>query len=190
MASHIDIMKIQPTTIMKFSSIHRGLLVALATLCITSILAAQPGEAPKPNKGQKTATHPELKAFPPAKAGMERFVIVLPHKERGEEDAFRVELIPGKMMETDGVNLYSLGQILDQKNLEGYGYTFYEISEGPVRMTLMRPGPNPVNKFVSGHSHHTNYNSRLPIVIYAPTGYEIRYRIWKADETFTTAPKG
>jgi len=31
------------------------------------------------------AVHPELKAFPPASEGMERFVIVLPHKERGEE---------------------------------------------------------------------------------------------------------
>jgi serine protease inhibitor ecotin len=35
------------------------------------------------------AEHPQLKAFPAAKEGMERFVIVLPHKERGEEDAFQ-----------------------------------------------------------------------------------------------------
>ena len=55
------------------------------------------------------AEHPELKAFPEAKEGMERFVIVLPHKERGEEDAFKVELIPGKTMPTDGVNLMRLG---------------------------------------------------------------------------------
>jgi hypothetical protein len=29
---------------------------------------------------------------------MERFVIALPHKERGEEDAFQVEIIVGKEM--------------------------------------------------------------------------------------------
>ena len=25
------------------------------------------------------------------------------------------------------------------------------------------------------------YNSRLPVVVYAPEGVELRYRIWKAD---------
>jgi ecotin len=42
--------------------------------------------------------HSELKAFPDANEGMERLVIVLPHKERGEEDGFKVELTPGKIM--------------------------------------------------------------------------------------------
>lgn len=175
---------------MKLTYFQPTLFVTLITLCTPATLPAQPRENSKPEERPATVTHPDLKLFPPAKAGMERFVIVLPHKERGEEDAFRVELMPGKMMKTDGTNLYSLGNILAEKNLEGFGYSFYEISEGPVRMTAMRPGPNPVNKFVSGQSHHTNYNSRLPIVIYAPAGYEIRYRIWKADETFTPAPKG
>ena len=54
------------------------------------------------------AEHPELKAFPAAKQGLERFVIVLPEKERGAEDAFRVEIIVGKEMLTDGVNLVRL----------------------------------------------------------------------------------
>ncbi len=170
---------------------HRKMIVILATLCSTGILVAQPtGKTPVPEARQASATHPDLKVFPPAKAGMERFVIVLPHKERGEEDAFRVELIPGKMMETDGVNLYRLGRILEEKTLEGFGYPFYEISEGAVAMTLIRPGLTTVVKFVSGQSHHTNYNSRLPIVIYAPAGYEVRYRIWNADKKFTTAPRG
>ena len=38
------------------------------------------------------AEHPELKAFPAAKEGLERFVIVLPEKERGEEDGDRLKL--------------------------------------------------------------------------------------------------
>ena len=167
--------------------------INLMGVCLCGALLAQTPSDNPPAKGALNAspvTHPELKVFPAAKAGMERHVIVLPHKERGEEDAFRVELMPGKMMETDGTNLYSFGNILAEKNLEGFGYSFYEISDGPVKMTLMRPGPNPVNKFVSGQSLHIHYNSRLPIVIYAPAGYEVRYRIWKADEAFTPAPKG
>lgn len=151
----------------------------LVTLCATAFLAAQ-----------QNVAHPDLRAFPPAKDGMERHVIVLPHKERGEEDAFRVELIAGTMMDTDGTNLYRLGGTLKEKHLEGWAYSFYEFTPGPTAMTLMAPRGKPVKKFVSAPPLHTNYNSRLPIVIFAPAGYEIRYRIWKADENFTTAPKG
>ncbi|MEI6399586.1 MAG: ecotin family protein, partial [Pseudomonadota bacterium] len=73
------------------------------------------------------ADHPELKAFPPAKDKMERFVIVLPHKERGEEDDFKVELIAGKMMPTDGVNLVHLGVSIEPRDLKGWGYTYYNV---------------------------------------------------------------
>lgn len=55
------------------------------------------------------AEHPQLKAFPLVQAGMQRFVIELTQKEPGEEDAFMVELLPGKVMTTDGVNLVRLG---------------------------------------------------------------------------------
>ena len=187
--NHFNVMKIEPNTIMKSRCFQLNLLATLITLCTTAMLAAQPGELTKPETRQDSTPLPDLKAFPPAKAGMERFVIVLPHKERGEEEALKVELMPGKMMETDGVNLYSLGGALVQKNLEGWAYSFYEFAEGPVKMTMMKPGATPVKKFVSGQSLLTHYNSRMPIVIYAPAGCEIRYRIWKADETFTAASK-
>lgn len=182
-------MKIQ-ASIIKSRFIHHKLFAILATFCTTAILAAEPGETNKQEERQATVTHTDLKAFPPAKAGMERFVIVLPRKERSEEDAFRVELIPGKMMETDGVNLYSIAATLEEKNLEGWPYSFYEIGDGSVKMTAMKPGTTPVIKFVQAPSLLSRYISRLPIVIYAPAGYEIRYRIWKADETIIPAPKG
>jgi len=35
---------------------------------------------------------------------------------------------------------------------------------------------------VQGKPLQIRYNSRLSIVIYAPKGYEIRYRIWSAPE--------
>lgn len=41
--------------------------------------------------------HRYLKAFPPAKDGMLRYVIMLPHKERGEDDAFRVAIESGRL---------------------------------------------------------------------------------------------
>ena len=34
------------------------------------------------------------------------------------------------------------------------------------------------------------YNSRLPIVVYVPAGVEVRYRIWRADQTAAPAKEG
>jgi ecotin len=130
--------------------------------------------------------HPELQAFPPAQEGMERFVIVLPHKERGEEDDFRVELIVGREMLTDGVNQVRLGDAIEPRILEGWGYTYYEVTGSSVTLsTLMAPpeGAPKVKTFVTAAPLHVRYNSRLPIVIYAPRGYEVRYRTWSASET-------
>jgi ecotin len=130
--------------------------------------------------------HPELKAFPPAEDGMERFVIVLPHKERGEEDGFKVEIIAGQEMLTDGVNLVRLGNAIEPRNLEGWGYTYYEVTGSSETIsTLMAPpeGAPKVKAFVTAAPLHVRYNSRLPIVVYAPRGYEVRYRIWSASET-------
>lgn len=138
------------------------------------------------------AGHPELKAFPAAREGMERFVIVLPHKERGEEDDFMVELITGKTMLADGVNQMRLGNAIEPRILEGWGYTYYEVT-GPavVINTLMAPpeGAPMVERFVSAAPLHIRYNSRLPIVVYAPEGYEVRYRIWTASEATGQAGK-
>lgn len=139
------------------------------------------------------ADHPQLKAFSPAEEGLERRVIVLPHKERDEEDAFEVELIAGKQMETDGVNQVRLGYVFEPHPLPGWGYTFYRVTgSGQAATTLMAvpDGAAKVNRFVPGSSLKIRYNSRLPIVVYAPPEVEIRYRIWSASDQTHTAEKG
>jgi ecotin len=139
------------------------------------------------------ASHAELKAFPPAMEGMERFVIVLPEKARGEDEAFMVEIMAGKTMLTDGVNLTRLGSVIEQRPLKSWGYTYYEVTgSSEVMSTMMAPpeGTPMVETFVSGMPLKVRYNSRLPIVVYAPKGYEIRYRIWKASDTTEAAEKG
>ena len=136
---------------------------------------------------------PELKAFPLPEEGAERFVIVLPHKERGEEDDFRVEIIVGKEMLTDGVNLVRLGNTIEPRTLQGWGYTFYEVTgSSDTISTLMAPpeGAPLIKKFVTATPLHVRYNSRLPIVVYVPNGYEVRYRIWNASETIERAERG
>lgn len=136
---------------------------------------------------------PDLHAFPAAKDGMERFVIVLPHKARGEEDAFQVELIVGKELLTDGINLVRLANTIEARTLAGWGYTYYEVT-GPsgVLSTRMAPpaGTPQVMTFVTAAPLYIPYNSRLPIVVYAPNGYEVRYRLWQAAEDIHKAEKG
>ncbi len=137
--------------------------------------------------------HKQLKAFPAAKAGMQRFVITLPHKERGEEDAFKVELLPGKMMMTDGVNRVRIGTRIEPRPLKGWGYTYYEITGKDMGMSTrigVPAGTQSMKTFVAGQPLTIRYNSRLPIVIYAPKGQLVRYRIWKADDKFSSADQG
>ena len=137
--------------------------------------------------------HKYLKAFPPAEDGMVRYVIELPHKERGEDNGFRVEIIIGKEMLTDGVNLARLGGKIVAKPLKGWGFTYYEVGKfGPTATTLIGvpPGKPKVKKFVSMPSMTIPYNSRIPLVVYVPEGGEVRYRIWKASETTAKAKKG
>ncbi len=139
------------------------------------------------------AEHPQLKAFPSAEEGMERFVIVLPHKERGEEEGFQVEIIVGKTMLTDGVNLLRLGNKIEPRPLKGWGYTYYKVTgPGVTASTLMAvpEGTPQVEKFVPATPLLIPYNSRLPVVIYVPKGLEVRYRIWTAPETTEKAVQG
>ncbi|MGD8789895.1 MAG: ecotin family protein [Burkholderiales bacterium] len=150
--------------------------LTLATL-LTGPLASASGKSP-------------LDPFPTAGEGTQRFVIELPGKQRNEEDAFKVELVAGKMMLTDGVNLVRLGSSIQPRDLKGWGYTYYEVVGSDEAMsTLMAPpeGTPMVERFVTGMPLLVRYNSRLPIVIYAPDGYQVRYRIWQADETFNEA---
>ena len=137
--------------------------------------------------------HPQLKAFPAPSDGMQRFVIVLPHKERGEEDRFGVGLVTGREMMTDGVNLVRLGDRIEPRTLKGWGYTYYEVTGSSATMSTMMappPGAPQVKQFVSAMPLRIAYNSRLPVVVYAPKGYQVRYRIWTAAETFVQAGSG
>ena len=140
---------------------------------------------------EQAAVHPQLKAFPPAKAGMVRYVIVLPEKSRAEEVNYKVELSIGKIVETDGANQYALGSTLKPVSLKGWGYTYYEATGKNVTIsTRMAPSPGTpkVKKLVFGRPLLIRYNSRLPVVVYVPEGTSVYYRIFEAPKERTAAP--
>ncbi len=138
-----------------------------------------------------TAAEP-LDAFPAAEEGMERFVIVLPQHDNGQEEKLQVEIIVGREMLTDGVNRQRLGNIIEPRSLKGWGYTYYEVTGSSQVISTLMAAPEGVKKvksFVSAPSLFVGYNSRLPIVVYAPTGYQVHYRFWQAGEEMMAEKK-
>ena len=129
-----------------------------------------------------------MQAFPPAEAGFERKVIHLPQVDN--PDLYRVQLLPGKMMEVD-CNTRSMGGQLQKETAKGWGYDYWvlpEVKSGINTMMACSPNTPKTQKFVSIYSEELHrYNPRLPIVVYVPEGIELRYRIWSAKEASETA---
>lgn len=127
------------------------------------------------------ATADSLKPYPNAMQGFERHVIELPAQP--DEDALKVELIAGKTQTVD-CNQQRLAGQWQQKSVQGWGYEYYELDQvGPGMSTLMAcPDDKRRQAFVpvAGEAPLLRYNSKLPVVIYAPAGVEVRYRLWSA----------
>lgn len=161
-------------------------LTSIGIFCVLSVLALGVG-CSLGATGSKA-----LEAFPQAKDGEIRHVIYLGDKLRGEEENFKVELIPGKVAKTDGVNVARVGLFLDPVTLKGWGYTYYHVSGKDLVMSTMMAVPEgvaPVERFVAGKSLMVRYNSRLPIVIYSPEGVDVRYRLWTGGELLEVPTK-
>ncbi len=141
----------------------------------------------------RAADDPNMKAFPPAEAGMTRHVITVP--EQKDEYALKVELIIGQTVKTDATNHYFFGGTLETVSIEGWGFERYVLRKlGPMAGTLMAVDPSEpkVDRFITlgGEPKLYRYNSRLPLVVYVPDDVEVRYRVWRADVVAITAPKG
>lgn len=134
-----------------------------------------------------------LAAFPAAEDGMTRHVIQLPAQEI--ESDFKVELVLGKTVVTDEANRYFFSGQLETRTLEGWGYSFYVLPQiGPMAGTLMAvPADAPKSErfiAIGGEPLLIRYNSRLPVVVYAPEGVEVRYRLWRGDTETSPIEKG
>lgn len=122
----------------------------------------------------------EINMFPEAKEGFKKVYIQVPI-EKNEEN-FKVEVFVGKEALLDCNKYFLIGNITE-KNLDGWGYNFYEIeSSGEMGGTKMAcPQEKLTNKFVYLQPLLLRYNSKLPIVLYVPNDFVIKYKIFKAD---------
>lgn len=135
----------------------------------------------------------DMQAFPPADEGMVRHVLRL--SAEPDETLLKVELILGKTVLTDTANRYFYGGEIAAETVPGWGYTRYVLPRlGPMAGTLMAvdPAAPKVERFITlaGEPYLIRYNSRLPVVVYAPAGVEVRWRVWRADAQPQTMPQG
>ncbi len=124
--------------------------------------------------------HQQLQHFPKEKKGYKRYVIELPAQKEEAAD-LKLELIAGKVMPAD-CNTRSLNGRMEEKELKGWGYNYYEFStNGTVVSTMMAcPDSKKTEKFIAARSELIRYNSKLPVVVFVPEGYTLKYRIWNA----------
>ena len=138
-----------------------------------------------------TGPTPELSSvadFPAASEGQARHVIWL--AEQPHEELLKVEIVPGKLMMTD-CNTRGLMGDFTKKDLSGWGYSYYQLDNvaGPIATMMACPDNTKKEAFVpvQGDNFILGYNSKLPVVVYAPKGVEVRYRIWSASEQLQSA---
>jgi ecotin len=133
-----------------------------------------------------------MEPYPVAEAGFQRLVFRLPPLEN--EDQHKVEIMVGKIMEVD-CNRVLLGGDLEERTAEGWGFPYFVLeAPGPAASTMMAcpPGTEKRQAFVQvrGEGFLQRYNSKLPVVVYVPDGFEVRYRVWSAGtETGRAAPE-
>jgi ecotin len=130
----------------------------------------------------------DVAPYPEAEAGFTRHVIHL--SQQTDENNHKVEILAGKQLDVD-CNRQRLGGTLEEKTLQGWGYNYYRLEavKGPMSTMMACPDGKKTKAFVPviGEGFMLHYNSKLPIVVYAPKGVEVNYRIWSASEQISKA---
>ncbi|RNF09885.1 ecotin [Trypanosoma conorhini] len=120
--------------------------------------------------------------YPEPTPEQRRYVIFLDAKGDEEEaDDYKLQLIPGRVLDVDPVNAHSIEGSVQERLIAGWGYPYYVVEAGAMRSTAMAvpPGTPPVRRFVAlADRPFIRYNSRLPVVVYVPEQLELHYRVW------------
>lgn len=125
----------------------------------------------------------DISVFPAPEKGYVQYLVEVPHSTMEEDANKKIEIMVGKYAEVDKCNRFFLNGELKEQALKGFGYNYYTFkSDGNIGGTLMGCGDTgKVNKFISSKPILTDYNGRMPIVIYAPEGFDVQYKIYKAE---------
>ena len=124
----------------------------------------------------------DLKPYAPADPGFTRMVFRVP---AADNEANRmVEIIVGKAIAVDCNHHWFMGT-LDKHTVRGWGYPYFKIDKVSGPATTLKACPEGQEKKeafvqVQGEGFKQRYNSKLPVVVYIPEDFEVRYRVWQA----------
>lgn len=135
------------------------------------------------DKSAQNETTEDLNAFPENKKGYDRYVLLLPKLSNTQKQVkeLKIELIPGITKKVD-CNTHRLMGKFSTEIVEGYGYEYLVFnSDGKYTSTRIGcPEKELTSKFIYGETQTISYNSEIPIAIFVPQGFEVKYRVWES----------
>ncbi len=147
-----------------------------------------------PALGVRAIPRLDLSGYPKPAAGDRRWVTQPPGVLRPSTDSglstnprdWRVQLLVGQIARVD-CNQHSFSARIRPERLpEGKGALYRVTNVSPLMSTRMAcPGNERTSQVVpmAGQPYVVYYNASVPIVVDAPVPLEVRWRIWKAEQT-------
>ena len=128
--------------------------------------------------------------YPATKEGFSKYYIWLPTLTNESDN--QVEIVVGKNSMVDCNSTWYIGD-LEEKNVQGWGYTYYEVNNavGPMSTRMGCSENSNVESFIQvrGNNYLVRYNSKSPIVVYVPNDFEVQYKIWNTTSSLFKAEK-
>jgi ecotin len=110
---------------------------------------------------------------------------------RLDDASIQVELLIGKNLSVDCNPKRFVGKFSTKKVIRR-GYVYYTARDihVPVTTPVVCPEdslPHQALVYLDGGPYWVPYSSKVPIVVYVPAGFEVRYRLWTAEATMREA---
>lgn len=161
--------------------------LALAAALTACAQPAPPAPAPRPDAPRPVAPADALGGVPASLAGHQRHVVNLPPLDN--ERLHRAELLGGKTLRVD-CNRHGMDGHFAPRQVPGRPDPYWVlVSKGEVMSTRMGcPPGSERQQFVGAESLLVPYNSRLPLVVFVPDGFEFRWRAFDTRAAGLSAP--